>query len=455
MSIFLRLIGLLPKGTYGRGIMTIMGAAAISQVIIAASSPILTRLYSPADVGAFSVAASILAVLITVTCLRYEWAIPLPESDVSGANVLALCLGVTAGLSVVSAIILWLFGPWLVALFGITAIGPYVGLLVLGQLSGGVVLALTSWAIRTKAFAEIGANRLTQTGVLVGLQVGLGIAAFGGLGLFIGSVAGNIAASGRLTFIVWRRHGEALRRVSWDGVRAAASRYRRFPLFSAPSALVNAVGLQAPLLIFTALFGVAAGGEYALAQRVVALPVSLAAGAVEQVFFAEAARLAREEPTLMRGLFIRTTRGLAVTTIWPFLLLGVTAPILAPLVFGQNWAQAGLYIAILAPMCYLQIITAPTGGTLDVLERQDLHLAREILRLVFVGAAAIVAWRFGLGQVQTVIVLSIAGGLTYSVYGLTSWRAIVSRPARRRRKAETESESDENPVLETGEGRNP
>jgi Membrane protein involved in the export of O-antigen and teichoic acid len=426
MSIVQSLLRSFPKGGFGRGVMTILGAAAVSQIVVVATSPILTRLYSPPDLGAFSVAASILAVLITVTCLRYEAAIPLPDSDVAAANVLALCLVVTVVLGMLATLLLLIFGPSFLALFGISTLAPYIGLLVVGQLGGGVVLVFASWAIRTKNFTEIGANRLTQTGVMVGVQVGLGIASLGALGLLIGSVAGNVAGSSRLALTAWRGYGSEFRRASLEGVRSAASRYRRFPIFSAPSALVNAVGLQAPLLIFTALYGVAVGGEYALAQRVVALPVSLGAAAVEQVFFAEAARLAREQPASIRGLYVRTTRGLALAAILPFALLALAAPTFTPLVFGEAWAQAGLYVAILAPMCYLQIITAPTGGTLDVLERQDLHLTRELLRLVFLGGAALVAAVFGLRPVETVVVLSIAGGLTYSVYGLTSWRAIAA-----------------------------
>jgi O-antigen/teichoic acid export membrane protein len=189
---------------------------------------------------------------------------------------------------------------------------------------------------------------------------------------------------------------------------------------------MNTLGEQAPLLLLVGIYGAAVGGQYALAGRVGALPVTLVAAAVSQVFVAETARLAREQPLAMRDMFGRTTRTLALLAIGPFVLMAVLAPILAGLVFGDAWRDAGLFVTILAPMFYLQLVTSPTGGTLDVLERQDLHLVREILRLVFVGGAALIAAATHSSPIVAVAIFSVAGCLTYIAYGLTSWRAITS-----------------------------
>ena len=93
------------------------------QVIVIVSAPVLTRLYSPSEYGILSVATSILFVLITVTCLRYEFAVPLPEDDVEAANLLALSLAANLGMSVAAGVVLWLTGPWLAELFGLSALG--------------------------------------------------------------------------------------------------------------------------------------------------------------------------------------------------------------------------------------------------------------------------------------------------------------------------------------------
>jgi O-antigen/teichoic acid export membrane protein len=428
-----RLRARLPQGELKQGIVTLVGAATVGQAIVVVSAPIITRLYSPADVGSYSVANSILSVLIVVACLRYEWSIPLPESDELAANAFVVCLLAAVGTSLLAALILLIFGEGLLNLIGAPSLRPWLLLIALGQLGGGLNLALTGWAIRTKKFSDIGVNRVTQSAALVGVQVGLGLFGAGPLGLLLGSVAGSFAGSGRLARSAWRTHSAAFRKVTWAGIQAAARRYVRFPIFSSGSALLNALGEQAPLLLIVAIFGTTVGGQYALAYRISALPVTLVAAAVAQVFVAETARLARVDPGALRIMFGRTTRTLALAAIAPFVLVAIVSPLVAATIFGPAWHDAGLYVSILAPMFYLQLVTSPTGGTLDVLERQDLHLVREVLRLVFVGGAAIITVSIGASATLAVAIFSAAGCLTYIAYGLTSWRAIIThKPGTRR-----------------------
>ena len=66
----------LPGSQFSRGVATLVTGTAIAQLIVALTAPILTRLYDPSAVGVFAVASSIVSILIAVTCLRYEFAIP-------------------------------------------------------------------------------------------------------------------------------------------------------------------------------------------------------------------------------------------------------------------------------------------------------------------------------------------------------------------------------------------
>ena len=134
---------LAPKSELRRGVAVLVGGTTIAQGIIVLTSPILTRLYTPSQVGVYAVATSLLSILIVVSCLRYESAIPLPEDDVAAANALALSLVTTLGMSLAAGIALWIAGPPLLAFFGASILAPYIPLFTLGQIGGGVVLRLT------------------------------------------------------------------------------------------------------------------------------------------------------------------------------------------------------------------------------------------------------------------------------------------------------------------------
>jgi O-antigen/teichoic acid export membrane protein len=318
-------------------------------------------------------------------------------------------------------------GPSLLDLAGASVIGPYVLLLAVAVAAGGVVATFTGWAIRRKAYPAIVRNRLIQSGSTVGTQIAFGLTGAGALGLFFGTIIGSAAGSTGLARTAWRADAAVLRRVRWHDVRAVASRYRRFPIYSAPSAFINAVGLEAPLLLMTALFGTTVGGFFALSQRILGAPVVLISNAIGQVYFGEAARLAREPSDELRRLFVRTTRNLVLLGALPCLAAIVLAPWVFGTVFGAAWSEAGWYIAILAPWSYVQVVAISTSSTLDVLERQDLHLVRELLRVGLLVGAILLAGSLDLDAIQALVLLSASGCIMYLLYILMSWRAITGR----------------------------
>lgn len=429
MTIIRRPRDILPRGRFGRGVVTLATGTGLAQVIVIATSPIVTRLYSPSQFGIFAVAMSIVSVLITITCLRYEYAIPLPRDDATAANILALSLLVLGAMSVLAGIVLWLAAPWLFGLFGAGVLVPYVWIMSLAQIGGGIVSAFTNWAVRTKSFSDIAASRLAQSVGLVCAQAGLGAAGAGPAGLLIGDAVGRISGSSRLVRSAWRSHSSAFRLVSKAGVRAAAKRYRRFPIFSSGSALLTTLSVQAPVLLLVAAYGTSTGGQFILAVRICAIPLSLIADAVGQVFVAEAAGLVRDDPAELRALFRRTTSTLARAAIGPAVVVMLLAPLLTGLVFGSEWSQGGLFVAVLVPSYYLAFVIGSTGDLLFVLERQDLHLAREVLRFLLMGGAVPLASLLGMSVLEAVALLSAAGVLNYSLYGLVTWRAVRTSTA--------------------------
>lgn len=402
-----------------------------AQGIIILSSPLLTRLYDPADLGSLSVFTAILSVLLTITCLSYELAIPLPEREEDAANVLVLCILANLAMSVVAALILFLLGPLITEAFGVASLGPFIAIVALAQNSGGIAIALNSWAIRMRRFTTIAGVNVVQSGTLSAFQLALGAVASSVVGLMLADIASRTAASLALAADTRRHHAPLFANVSRSGIWAMASRYRRFPILSTPSSLINTLGLQAPTLLIVALYGADVGGQLFLAQRVAALPVTLLARSVGQVYTSEAARVVREDPRRLRGLFLHTTRSLGRAGMGPTVILALLAPVVFPPVFGEEWTQAGWFTTILAPMYLLTLATSPTGATLDVLERQDLHMVRETMRLVLVGGAVIAAYALDLPPTGAILVLSVAGCFTYGLYGLISWWAILSRDRRR------------------------
>lgn len=414
-------------GASKRGLATLIGGTTLSQVLIVASSPILTRLYTPDDVGAWSAAVAIMAILISVACLSYQLAIALPADDASAANVLGLCIVVAAVTSLLASMVLFVGGDRLFEFLGIEAVAGYWWLIIIGQFFGATFAAFTMWAVRTRRYRHIASGSLVQSASVATTQIALGAVDPTATGMLAGSVTGSIAGSGLLALNSWRSHRQELLAITVSGMRTVARRYVRFVKFSTPAAFLNTLGLRAPQLLLVLLYGPAVGGFFALANRLVSIPLTTIAGAVGQMYFAHAAPLARSDIPALRDLYVRTTRTLALVSIVPTIIGMIVAPAVFRVFFGAEWEEAGWYVTVLAPWYCVMFIVTPAGSTLDVMERQDLHFIREGGRLAILGCAAAGMVLADLSAFQAVIALSVAGTVFYSWYGVLSWRATIER----------------------------
>ncbi len=369
---------LLPKNRFARSVSVLAGGTAAAQIIVVAASPVLTRLYSPEDFGLLAVYAALLGVLAVIASLRYQLAIPLPETDEEAASIAVLSLLVVAGMTGLSALIIWFWGSSILILLNVPTLEPYLWLLPLGLVLMGVYQVFSYWAIRVKAFPAIARTKLTQAVSMVSVQ--LGAFTLGPLALLLGQVTGQAAGATTLANLAVRSKWAALRQVRLTSIRWSARRYRRFPIYSSWGGLFNTAGTQLPAILFAALFSPAAAGIYMLAQRVLGMPMQLLGKAIADVFFSSASE-ARREGTL--GPLVKGIHGkLAQIGMPPVLILVFIGPDLFEWVFGEAWRQAGVFAQWMAPMVYATFVTSPISTLTSVLEKQILAVVIQLSLLL-------------------------------------------------------------------------
>lgn len=91
---FAKMISLLVRkirlNNFQKSIAVIFGGTAVAQLITILVLPVLARIYTPEDFSLLAVYAAVLGILLTVTCLRFKIAIPLPEKSSVAVNLLVL-----------------------------------------------------------------------------------------------------------------------------------------------------------------------------------------------------------------------------------------------------------------------------------------------------------------------------------------------------------------------------
>lgn len=374
----------LPKGRFARGVTVLAGGAALGQAVTVLASPVLTRLYSPADFGVFGIYASILAILTVVASWRYEFAIPLPEEDAEAANILALAFLLLLGMTGLVALLVYGLGEQFTAWVKAPGAKPYLWLVPLGVLGAGTYQILNYWAVRKRDFPRIARTKLSRGLGRVAVQIGVGLVQSGPLGLLLGQLAGETAGSTTLASSAWKKDRQAFRAVSPKVMRQVGARYKRFPLFSSWGSLLDALSNNTPQLLLAAFYGATAAGWFALAQRVIAAPLNIVVDAIAQVYFGEVAQLLEDNPQATKQLFLKLTSRLALVGGLPVVVISIMSPWVFTVVFGSDWETAGRYAQILGFMFGARFVIVPLSHTLSVLERQDLFFVWEVVRIALV-----------------------------------------------------------------------
>ncbi len=407
--------------------MLASGTAA-GQAIIVAASPVLTRLYRPEEFGAFAVWSALLFTLLQVTCLRYEAAIVLPDDVRRAGDLLGLSALVATAFCGVLALAVPLAGGPLLAWTGTPQLAPYLLLLPVSLWAAALFQALQQWSIRRRSFGSLAGANIAQSLLRVAVQIAAGAARAGTLGLVLGDIAGRFLGTGTLAGTL----AGSLRglRPTVAGMRAAAARYRRFPLVASGSGLLNQAVMQLPPLLLAGLYGPQVAGWYALGQRVIQLPMVMVGHSTTHVYVERAARLVRDgEPGLPR-LLVRTALLLLAAGAVPFGLLAICGPWLFARVFGPAWEETGHYARLLAGMSLAQFVASPLSYTLAVLERQGLQLAWDAVRLLLLVGGLFAAERAGLSASQAIGWMGALLGAAY--VGLFVAVVLAARGAGRR-----------------------
>lgn len=326
-------------------ILILMGGTGASQVLTALSAPILTRLYSPHDFGLYAIALAFVNLFAAVVALRYETAIMLPRSNRSAANVMVLCFFVVFGVTGV-ALMACLLGLTIPLSKGHISLDWFSVLLIpLAVLFCGIQLVLRFWCMRFREFSTITHIVMVQTVITLGVQIAAALlfpadAAY----LILGTALGfGISILVAIPKIIQTFPSALARSVRTSRLIAVGKRHRRFPLFATPYSFVSQAVGRLVLLILSLFVPTTVLGEFALAQRVVYLPVSVLTSAMSQVFYSRAVQQL-DDPKL--HLMIRRIMVAGALVFVPVLAFNFFfSGEIFSIAFGARWAEAGRFAA--------------------------------------------------------------------------------------------------------------
>lgn len=439
-----RLIGLLPgklqvkasllqdrmtSSGFVRNVFVMLSGTALGQIFSVAAAPFLTRLYGPVEFGYLNVYTSLLSLLAVLASLRYEMAIPIATSEVEAADLLGVCSVVLVSITALVAALAYLLPvgmltarPWASAL---VVLLQYPWLLPLGFFCLGGYYMLNFVATRAGAFKTIARTRITQGLAGPGSQITMGLMGFGTVGLALGFVIGQSTGTGLLFSRLVLAQRQVFSQITLRGMAGAARRYIRFPLVSSWSSLLeDACGGSVVSILIASLFSPVIAGFMLLSDRVVGRPLLMLSTSLLQVFVGEAGHAISDDPAkLQRRFWQVVTQQFTLTALW-ILVANVLARFAFPVLFGDKWSSAAIYLVALSGAYLAQSTLHPVSHTLQLLQKQLTAAGLQAVRLILIVASIVLPWHAGLSAVQALWVYSAVQIVMCSAILTTMGRSI-------------------------------
>ena len=392
-----------------------------AQALTVLAAPVLTRLYSPAEIGAASVLTAVMAFVWLVACGRYNVAIPLARDERSVRALCTLCAVVTVASSALVLAVWLVFGQSLCDAAGVPQMQPYGWLVGAYTLVAGAGLIGAGLLVRARNYRQLSGVRVSQGVGQTGTQVAAGAAGGGSAWFAAGVVVGQAAYA-----LASLRGADVRERMrDWRGARVAAREWRRFAAWSSGAGVLQGAGLAIPAILVAAWYGPAAAGLFAVCQRAIGLPASVAGEAVGSAWFGTAAEIVRERRGNLRQPFVTVTRTLLITGGAAMVLVLIVVPPLFGTLFGDEWTGGGDLLLALAPMNFALFAAVPAGQALQACGRTDLLMLIAALRfaspILGIGVGHALGWSLteslALYAVAMAAVSALNAGLAWRVTG--------------------------------------
>lgn len=379
----------------------------MAQAVALLVYPLLTRLYTTGQFGLFNIFLSLGGILVLFATLQYEYSIVLPREE----RQARWCLhaGVASTLVVVVCCIAMLpFRRSIALLLGAGGLEDYLWMLPV-YVCGMALWQLTRyWLLRHRRVDLLSTNQVSQAVISAGGKVAGG---YGGL------AGGLIAASTAAPLLAWaitllRTPAALLRtllRLEHRGTRAAACRYRNFPFFTLPKALLESLSSNLPLLLMAPLFGLDAVGFVGMAMTLAMRPINIVGSSLNQVFYQRAATEVQQHRPVW-GLCQRYLLWAFAVAVPVFVALYVWLPAICAWLLGDQWRESGEYIRVMLPWLLLVLMNHPVNFLPDLFGRQRGLFVFTAVRITLQAAA------LGLGFVlrsphQTLLLYALAAAV--------------------------------------------
>ena len=355
---------------YFKSLSVLRSGTVIAQIIGYALAPLLTRLYSTAEMGELALYMRITGFIAAIATLRYESALPIPKYD--GHSYLLYRISL-----LLSFVVLGISSLILISLI-VTDITPgfswyYLVLIILGSAAIVVINIGTNWSIRTGSFSLISRQKISNSLFSNFLKWGFAYLSWGYFGLILATFIGYFISSFEFVFNYRGLKKKFSKLKSRKKTWVLLKDHREFPLLNLPHILVDHGRDMLIATLILAYFSESVYGSFSHSYAMLRIPSMLIGVSLSQVFYNQAIKLYNNNQRML-PLLKKTIVMLLVISIMPFTILYLFGEPIFAWIFGVNWAEAGSYSETMSFWLMVSFIVSPISALPMILKKQKIAL---------------------------------------------------------------------------------
>lgn len=355
-----------------KSVFTLSSGVVIAQLINFVGMPFVSRVYSAAAIGDYTIITSNSNVISSVAVLGMMTTFMLPKEDQEARG---LCKLVTLALLVITSICslaLLLIAPYW--RFFSTEEVPYsLSILVLWMYTISYMINNICYAYinRKSLYNVMFWNPIIGSFFNVGVGILFGILGFGFLGYTFAHIISNIV---NIVHLLW--HANPYRKDKADRFCTyfmLLKKYKDFPVYQMPANIISSIANQIPLQIIEAFFSSTILGYYSMANKIMSIPLLLLATPINRVYYQEASRRYVDGEDIAEFGFKIMEANVKIAII-PVAILMVFGQWIFALFLGDQWKEAGSYAAVLGIYFLIQFCVNCLAGSFVIIGKSNWNL---------------------------------------------------------------------------------
>jgi O-antigen/teichoic acid export membrane protein len=390
-----------------------LGAGPVVQLL---ATPWLSRIYTPHEFGSFALFLSLIGILGSIACLRYDSAMQVVNERLIKPIIL---------IALLSSLVMFLF-ICLLLLFGLPQllyqpleeIGTKLYGIPVASFCSGIMLLLYSLTLRQDNFSLNSLSRAIQPIAFVITAI-----LFSNNGLIQAQVISWVLAASLGLFYIAKDITFVKPKLLW----VTAIRFKQYPILLTFTSLLDATALSLPVFIISFAYGSEATGNFSQLQRLIGAPLLLAGAVAGQIFFKYSGELFRLNKTSYK-LMWKTFNTLLSIGFLLLLLLFFEGEQICRRVLGDGWRVDLIFLFLVTIPILARSIVSPISTIFLTHHRIDMAVRWQVGYFI-VSALVLIITALNYNFEEFLLVYAINDIVCYLIY-LAMINKVASLPFR-------------------------